>query len=82
MDKTWWMDNKTFSKYQTILEELRGLCSEHSKLIPKLRGKTATKSEWKRVVGMNKRITKLEDERKKILDSNPLLAKNISKYLK
>jgi hypothetical protein len=81
MDKAWWMDDKTFSKYQVILEKLRDLCLEHRKLIPKLKNKPASETEWKRVVEINKLLGKLEGERKKILDDNPLLAKNLKKYL-
>lgn len=82
MDKTWWMDDKKFSRYQAICEELQGLYSEHNELIRKLKDKIVAKSGWKRVVEINKRIAKLQGERMEILDENPLLGKNIGKYLK
>lgn len=82
MNKTWWMENETFAKYQSIVKELRDLYREHSELIPKLKNKTATEREWKRVIEINKHLAKLEEERKKILDANPLRPQNIKKYLK
>ena len=81
MDKTWWMDKETFLRYQEISEKLQGLYSEHTKLIPELKDKPDD-PRWKAVVEGNKRIAKLEAERKKILDNNPLHPKNIGKYLK
>lgn len=83
MNKTWWMDDKTFSRYQAICQELQGLYTEHNGLIRKLREKKiVAKPGWRQVVEINKRIAKLQGERMKILDENPLLGKNIGKYPK
>jgi hypothetical protein len=81
MNKTWWMDDKTFSRYQAICKELQGLYMEHNGLIRELREKPDARSRWKQVAEINKRIAKLQRERMKILDENPLLGKNIGKYL-
>jgi hypothetical protein len=77
-----WMPHETLEKYCAIIDELNKLYYEHTTLNLKLLDKTATEPDCQRIIEINRNIAKLENDKKKILETYPLSAKNVLTHFK
>jgi len=76
MADIWW-NEQLQSDYGKALEEQRALYPEHRDLGAKLRARTATAADSARLRELNARVNELESRKREILDTNPMLPKNL-----
>lgn len=79
--KTDWMDLTAFSCYQRVRNDLARAKEEHRRLMPKLKNRTATPEEKKRIKEVIQTINELQNKIEEFESHNPRLAKNILKAI-